>query len=1496
MQTRILTTLQNKLASIPKTKITLNADVLTVDSEARGVSEITLDWALFFGSPELNLYNVTLEEPDTNGNLSLRGTVLMLRYEEIPVRVRFFLSERLEDSAEENSEQSGYRTHLECLIEVEKFPDTWELTHSYPDMPGYMDFSPERLGDGEQPSLLKQVELRECNFIYSSLDFARKAERRKKAILPPLKTTLLEEPKLNGYLLEKGLNFRANLIQRAPVFDKTLTFLLAQLGTTNPLPVYGSLARYENGLYMYLYHDLTPNKEWNLREDGTFQLSLERIGLVNGIAGFASGNPMFQIDAVLGNPNDLEFAVNIYKSLGSNQFVLEGNFEDGKVFSIDRVLNLVGQQEMINKLPKPIQKVKEIGLQYLFTRFSLPENSLKPEIESLNLRLSSTDPWKVLPNKIHILPILLWNTKYPFNEEKRKIEFQIGGTCILGKTYFDVLVIPETKDVMINMAVGSSLDADAVLSKIFPGLSIPEITILDLDLNANLDTGDFMAVVDAKTSLNFNVGGTDLQIKAIQLNIESNQDKITGILQGELEVAGWEVSVEFALEEEWMATVEIPELPVSSLAEQFLSKINLPIDIPEFSLIDVVITVFPKTGAFSVYGASKTPLSLGKNINATLAYFEINRIIEKDKEKPETKKIKYTSMIGIDLAFGSFNLELNAEQTGEQIGKDAVWTYIGSTGENDVLKLSELIDKANGLAGTTILSSDEIPELEFKDVQLTYTPKTKIFEFLGKCKTPINLPFGKQGLTFELEIRSSSKDPNRKYEGILKAKTSFAGTDISLSAFIAKDIEWRATITSISLNSVTKELEILDSISPTALQKMTLKNLDIRFTPKTNESVFEADAVTSTGTTTYTIFSDLPIEVSELRIQIRKLKAAEKQIRFIGKTKFDSYILDVEIEFGANSYIRAKTPKLNLGSFINPLFGSILEKIGLGLPVVTSFLKKVEMANVTLSISPTNNTISLSGSTEEFTSIELRAKKYPKEGWSFAMGASFAKDFSFAKLLGDSFKLLDEAEKTGIIKLSESALLLSPNDNSSSQNQGFESVKVPGDLAPAKGLSIATPLDLTQIPTLKLFGIKTKINVLAVIGDPGNLYFAVKLAEKIIDTVILEFNNLELRVKPFPPIPAYGLAGNLILKKIDPTQNLNFQLAGIMTPVGGEFEGRLEKWDKPFGIPKIKLESILIKLYQAGEVIVPKALSGTVKLGNVEGEAGFAFDKKNPINLAFILKFNEISLSAILEAFLPSSIKELLEQTNIIKLKNVNIRFVTTTFESYEQGVSLDGNISLGLSKIFIKGKVIESKRLILNGTYTQDLNLPIPALSIKIPLIGKVPVWPNFTLSAGLSASIEIELNGSSFVIKLTGIGFEWSGSHWNVPNLNLSLPAKDFLNISKKMDEHILKNVEKIFKSLIDEIKNMFEDTLTNPFKKAGELLGKLNDFLKDSGLGPVAEIGEVGEFAFDQLNKAAEQVEKQLSEAAKQVAKVMEKIVGKAGKVIRSALKSLEFWNWF
>lgn len=1625
MQTRILTTLRNKLAALPASKLTLDAETLAVDDEARGVEDITLDLALYFGAPQLDVYNARIGEPDATGNFVLHGTGRLLRYEEVPLRILFFLSERPETDESSSTApgvEAGVYPHLECVLEVEQFPDTWELARSYPDLPGFMDFSPARPGDGERPSLLRHIALRQCSFAYCSLDFARTAERRRAALLREHVTTLPAPPMLQGRLLERGLNFEATMTQRAPIYDATLTMILPQLGAAGELPVYGSASRQFSGLFLHLYHDIQDGA-WTLGEDGALALRLRRVGLVSGLAGIATGAPAYQIDAVLGEPGDLEFAVSVYKTFGERRLVIEGAFQDGRVFALDRALALIDQPALLEALPAPLQKTKDVGLQYLLTEVAYPENAARPEVERLTVRLSVAEPWDVLSGKIAIQPLLQWSATHPFNKARSKSTLQIGGVCSLGATNFDVLVVPANDTISVNMAVGSRLDAGAVLSKWFPGLPLPDIQFLDLDLNANLASGDFMAVIDARTDLKFNVGGADLRIKAIQINVDSNDDRLSGILRGELEAAGYEATVELALAEEWTATVELPELPVTDLANEFLTLIALPGDLPDFTLRDVVLSVSPTSRTFSIYGASDTTLSIGRDLQAKLSYFEVSRErVEKTESDaavapaalPAPATYTVSAMLGIDLTLGGVQLQLNAFRKGASISGDAGWTYAGGTGPGETIGLRDLTAFANQASGVALLSPSEVPEFIFQDVQLKYARATGEFEVLGQATTPLHPPFFDAPLTVNLELRSAPanrKPTESAYHGLLRGRAKISGVDASLSAFLEKTIEWRGTLSSFSVGALARQVSPdVAGILPADLLDLNFRNLDLRYTPATGAYRMEGELFTRTGkSASLSLVDFLPISFTRLALNIRRLPPAAAEFRVTGLIALNSSSFEIEIEYGPEPFLRAKNiARLSLGQFVRTLFSALPGLAGPALASANAFLDSVYLENATFSVGLKSGAVALAGSSPAFRAIELRAQRTQKSGWQLAIGANPAPDFNFAKALGQAFAALDKISKNGPFLFAESAFLLG-GDSSGGGSPGFTAVSTPGGITSGGGLTLALPIDFSATPLGKLFG-AGRINVAAVIGDPANVRFAVKLADGLRGPLI-DFGPLQVSVKPYSP-PAFGIAGDLTLKIFGKDNLLKFRLDGELNMVGGSLTGRLERWNKPFGIPGVELRDLTLGLLAAGSLLTIQSLNAEARLGDVRGRAAFAFKKGDPTKSGLALEFSTLRLRALLGAFVNALPPPALRFTDIITLENALIQAAPFGFDEYESGVrvkadasfglpglslrgrlegeleisggarlagaldpielapflsirgadpksgprfslelsadnphlAVDGQLrvlglsgggasiqigsgglrfnverSLGPMQVSLQGELKEFRSLIARGKFRQNLNLPIPALSLKIPVIGRIPIWPKFTLSAGLQAKLFIESDGTSMKVQLSDAGFHWSGESWSVPPLSLTLDVHDLSKLPEAIHRHILENVERIFEKLIDAVRKQFEnvvgkaleyaedmarraiDVRANAVKAAGLALEgvDLGADLAKIGVDELRDLGEtMGKAAEKQAKLLAEQAEKAAraaEQAAEKTAKYMNKQIKGIARTVKKALSVFAFWNW-
>ena len=109
----------------------------------------------------------------------------------------------------------------------------------------------------------------------------------------------------------------------------------------------------------------------------------------------------------------------------------------------------------------------------------------------------------------------------PLVKASRYVKAQLYGEWMLGGTRFDTTLSYPSFELYAQMGLGQTLNTATLTEKIFPGVKLPAIQLLDMDLYANFKEKSFEAEVSA---------GTDWEIKL-------TSDKSIALREIEFEVA-----------------------------------------------------------------------------------------------------------------------------------------------------------------------------------------------------------------------------------------------------------------------------------------------------------------------------------------------------------------------------------------------------------------------------------------------------------------------------------------------------------------------------------------------------------------------------------------------------------------------------------------------------------------------------------------------------------------------------------------------------------------------------------------------------------------------------------------------------------------------------------------------------------------------------------------------------------------------------------------------
>lgn len=607
--------------------------------------------------------------------------------------------------------------------------------------------------------------------------------------------------------------------------------------------------------------------------------------------------------------------------------------------------------------------------------------------------------------------------------------------------------------------------------------------------------------------------------------------------------------------------------------------------------------------------------------------------------------------------------------------------------------------------------------------------------------------------------------------------------------------------------------------------------------------------------------------------------------------------LDVNYQAPGPLTFKSALPELPFGPALSKL--ATVSNLSV-LPIPDGFFD-FSLTDTEVIIETESKTIGITGTANGIG--DLSANFIKRASWESIIEFTLGNDFKFSNIKSE-LSFLD------VINLGGGQLLFS-----SFSTKTGEGVNVAGaSLNVVKGLNITLPADLFKLEALSFLNSLTgggkkddKQLVSGSVSPSGQWQLQATIPPvKLLKGITIHQAGVRMRSSSLGAMEV-GLYGQFELDIDNPA--LLFEVSANLEPGGTEIQGYLEEWDSPFNIKGISLKKLRLIVGTNLAGVPTIGVSGQAQLGEVKGTAALVFDSKDATQSMAAMKFKRLSFGLLLRSLFSPVVKVPATATklaDVVTLKDVDFRVVPpgVQFPEYKKGVSLDGQMEVGIGPIKLKGTsegivelpkgirlkgyldpfklgglieiggaksntnpnggagydlnllltdanpsfkvngdiallglnkykgqaTISTKALSVdvkqkqgpisydlkfitkdfqNATVTGGLNLglniPVPALTISVAGVS-IPVWPAFKLTSGLKGDLSITTAISAnpvMKVSLKNMGFQFSGQNFTVPALTISVKANDFQSLPSTIEKHIAKNIEKIFKALIDAAK---------------------------------------------------------------------------------------------
>lgn len=273
----------------------------------------------------------------------------------------------------------------------------------------------------------------------------------------------------------------------------------------------------------------------------------------------------------------------------------------------------------------PIETLGELRIEALTFEIALEGT---PSLYKVEATIGTEDEVTIIPNIIKTKLGLDIQIYQPLNKKLQDVSARLFGQWALGSTYFDTyLSYPEFLFAM-QMGLGQSLDTRAFTRKILPGVPLPPIQLLDLDIEGNLKDKSFEASLGA--ALDWELKFTDdesLSIEDINFEIFYEDNKVQDVaLVGRFKFIDlyFQVQGHYAAQGGGLleASTQAGEtIPIGTLIEKLALKfgdITLPEFLADSTLQDVSMSLKTASKDMAFWGTMMFPVTDQKDVTLAL--------------------------------------------------------------------------------------------------------------------------------------------------------------------------------------------------------------------------------------------------------------------------------------------------------------------------------------------------------------------------------------------------------------------------------------------------------------------------------------------------------------------------------------------------------------------------------------------------------------------------------------------------------------------------------------------------------------------------------------------------------------------------------------------------------------------------------------------------------------------------------------------------------------
>ncbi|MEM1324085.1 MAG: hypothetical protein AAGG75_27750, partial [Bacteroidota bacterium] len=1093
---------------------------------------------------------------------------------------------------------------------------------------------------------------------------------------------------------------------------------------------------------------------------------------------------------------------------------------------------LLGLPANAIKLPQELGVINKAVLHY----FSAIIDAQTKRVRRVDFSIGLPVQWEVIKDRLTLEDIKVGIAVLnPSPAAKRKINVLLGGTFSIATT------TPVHLEAVVTTDDGVDLVAQMRQGEKFPLIAgFNKLTGASIDLPGDLvaERLYFHAVPKAKNyQFKFSVAGDwallpgimDLALKRISIEVDQKAGRTTGLLAGQLNIAGIDLFLKAALPTAgagWNLSGKSGQdqnISLSSLVQELISKLNiqLPFDIPGVQLRNLSAEVNTKTKNFALSGESMSKMDFPIGDISFDVFATIHLNVTRDATTG-AKQLTGSVSGELDIAGQIFSIGYKMGKGDKTIS--AAWAAKGdeSLGINDVLKA----------LGLEIIELPDALEVTLKSIAFEFDTSSKSLRLMAASKQ-----FGK---VFFVSQRSSTSNkrayvfglefpPNFKLSDIPGLGSELNGADFmsfrQTALIVSSDQVSNLVIPQLPMLANTGTLATEPFVSDQALTLSQGLNVTARINLNDTEDASMKNLQSAT-------------KLKELLLQAA---VGRRTLHF--RANLDS---SIKFKIGSNA-LEFRDPHIRID--ILPIFG--LQLVG-GLMVEMNDVNL--LAEGGLVISP----------------VEVSARLMVSAHDPDAEGAT-ASSVGTANLLGP----------LGIkgIQLNSIGMIIGATFAPPAMKFGFQTGFAIGDQAPSSNemamvLQIipAAPSPVVNVILLTFELAEIDIETALTVFTNDNAPDLPAILRSIRATEVGFYYCQAPTTLPDgnTAIPGFGFNGNVNLFGFTARAHLMINmLSGI--------EGHFQTAPIHINAGNVNILSVTGKGEELSNTFEKKD-GKWIKVDNQSQLLDFNGNETPPETKTEILVAAGgpvLQFSTLGPKFLYASVS-----ASFLDLLKMELEAEVST-----SGISFFYSVTNGLT--FLKASfTVKTDGFKADGSMGVDLDIDI---KLKEPTTGVN--LGTIDLDTGFEASTKIEVNQNGYSQTIKG-SFHWESLKINLPTITIKVTPDDFAALAKAIGEYILNHAWELFKQFFDSIEkwlNAAKDGLIKVGKAVGQAAEDLAKGLK-AGFDATAEEATK---AFKALDYGAKEVGKALKEgfgtAAKETAEFL-KDVGYEVKEVGETLKNV------